>query len=614
MNIDFVNTELGTTAYTNVVASDDCDVKNLLQKTNKGRSSISDVEMTFLGLKDCTHSMESAGFMADYFVRPPVDIVIQFPCPIDIDRIVVSRINGAKRIAEFVLSTANAKPTCITAVDKRNASISSSATKLAPGRHSDGLSSKQGEFLTPKPTVSTSATIGNAFLYQFPCQYDPDFSLTEIRKQNRTSFHTVGRFSSSTTDAEVICFCKNRARCNALNDGEHEKERAHSVSLFGVRYLYGVSHLILRILRTECSTVAAIKRLEAWGRPSFQNKPTVNKKIYSLMRQYKEKCLLELQHTKCSHNSVNMQAEPLKEQKCNESSINLENGNQNSCSNKLIIPEDFMDPITYDMMVLPVLLPSGHTIDSATLEKCIKEDERHGRIPLDPFSGIPLRSGSEAVPNTALKLRIDRFLLQNKMYRNPGSHWRQTSGVNSLNANVVERVVKNSRKRGNKDGDDKDFKSAKISSGIRNNRPKPGSEIIVSHAGSTLKYEESKKGIDTLVSTKLMHLSSQNARNLECSNEASHEESLQNSLEAALKQVAWNAFKTKANRAGRPSFACSICKRHGKELNLFQLPCQHLNCRECMQKDPNANICTICTKYFSNGEVMRVHFSEYFDS
>ena len=611
MNIDFVNSEFGTTAYTNVVASDGCDVTNLLDKTNIGSRSISDTEMAFLRLKDCAHSTESAGFMADYFVRPPVDIVIQFPCPIDIDRIMVSRINGAKRIAELVISTANAKPKCITAVDKRKAPMSNNTTKPVLGRNLDRHSSRQEEFLTPKPTASTSTTAGNDFLYDFPCKYDPDFSLTEVRKQSRTSFHTIGRFSSSTTDADVICFYKNRARFNALNDSEHKNERVHSVSLFGTQYLYNVSHLVLRILRTERSSVAAIKRLEGWGRPSFQNKATINDKIYSLIRQYKEK---ELQLTKGNLNTVNMPTEPLKEQKCNESSINLENGNQNSCSNLLIIPEDFMDPITYDMMVLPVLLPSGHTIDSVTLEKCIKEDERHGRVPLDPFSGIPLRTGSEAVPNTALKLRIDRFILQNKMHGNPESHLRQTSGVSSLNANVVERVVKNSRKRGNEAEEDKDLKSAKHSSGIRNKHPKHGSETIFSLAGLPLRYEESKKSKDTLASTKLVHVSSQNARNLEYGTEASHEESLQNSLDVALNQVAWNAFKTKANRSGQPNFICSICKRQGRELNLFQLPCQHLNCRECMQKNPKKNICAICTKYFSNGEVIRVHFSEYFDS
>lgn len=52
------------------------------------------------------------------------------------------------------------------------------------------------------------------------------------------------------------------------------------------------------------------------------------------------------------------------------------------------VPERFLDEITYELMALPMLLPSGHFVDRSTLEKLQHTDSVYGRPPSDPFTGI----------------------------------------------------------------------------------------------------------------------------------------------------------------------------------------------------------------------------------
>lgn len=51
------------------------------------------------------------------------------------------------------------------------------------------------------------------------------------------------------------------------------------------------------------------------------------------------------------------------------------------------IPEKFLDEITYEIMAVPMLLPSGHYVDKNTLDKLLHTDAIYGRPPSDPFTG-----------------------------------------------------------------------------------------------------------------------------------------------------------------------------------------------------------------------------------
>lgn len=73
-----------------------------------------------------------------------------------------------------------------------------------------------------------------------------------------------------------------------------------------------------------------------------------------------------------------------------------------SASSSLSIPEDFLDQITQEVMLLPMLLPSGVSVDSTTLEEHQKSEATWGRAPNDPFTGVPFTSTSQPLPNPQL--------------------------------------------------------------------------------------------------------------------------------------------------------------------------------------------------------------------
>ena len=54
------------------------------------------------------------------------------------------------------------------------------------------------------------------------------------------------------------------------------------------------------------------------------------------------------------------------------------------------VPPEFLDKITYDVMQVPMLLPSGHCVDRSTLEKLSNSDILYGRPPTDPFTGTQM--------------------------------------------------------------------------------------------------------------------------------------------------------------------------------------------------------------------------------
>lgn len=79
----------------------------------------------------------------------------------------------------------------------------------------------------------------------------------------------------------------------------------------------------------------------------------------------------------------------------------------------LKVPEDFLDSITCEIMTQPIILPSGKIIDQTTLQKYERNEAIWGRQVSDPFTTIPINDERRPVMATALKLRIDKFLLEN---------------------------------------------------------------------------------------------------------------------------------------------------------------------------------------------------------
>lgn len=85
------------------------------------------------------------------------------------------------------------------------------------------------------------------------------------------------------------------------------------------------------------------------------------------------------------------------------------------------VPEIFLDAITYDIMSLPIVLPSGKTIDNSTLMKHNQQEEKWGRSASDPFTGQIFTDTRKPVLNDSLKVQIDAFLLKNSSNKGLGT-------------------------------------------------------------------------------------------------------------------------------------------------------------------------------------------------
>lgn len=85
----------------------------------------------------------------------------------------------------------------------------------------------------------------------------------------------------------------------------------------------------------------------------------------------------------------------------------------NSSDANFTIPDDLLDSLTYEIMSLPMILPSGKIIDKSSLDRHARNEESWGRPPSDPFTGVAFTSQHKPILNVVLKSQIDRFLLQN---------------------------------------------------------------------------------------------------------------------------------------------------------------------------------------------------------
>ena len=603
--IDFANKDYGTTAYTNVVSADGFEVSNLLEKTNSDaffhtpRFS----EATDGSFSNHNGIMKAKnGFMADYFTKPPVDVVIQFPCLIDVDCLVINCKSGEKKVAEFIVSVANAKPSVL-GIEK--SSLGAQCKKVAQTK------------LRETQNISSSSD-------SFPLSYEPDFSLAEVRKLNISSLHLVGKFNSKINSFDTVIFRNPRSCIGKGND--YIKSGKPTLVLFSLPFLLAVSHLIIRVFKTESSTVVALKNVEVWGRPSRRNTNVTKDHITKISKRIMQKnCAQDSGHkVECEKTDLETDKNSKRTGYPTKETFSNRLSNNSFCPGKISeIPDEFLDPITFEIMTLPILLPSGHSVDISTLERCKKEDEKNGRMAMDPFTGVPLNHENKAVPNTALKYRLDSFMLKKKseMFQ------RQTTGV-SIPSSDVTGNIKNLKRISNYGMSDKvSLKKVRVSSLLNSAKSKTyNCECELDSVSAISKYQ-AKDSTNKIQSDKQI-AENDSSVNSECiwskfsekeqrvSEKLSHEELLKNSLESALQKVVrpYSLKVASDQESNKKAWKCCLCTTTSTEKHFFKIPCDHLVCRDCLMKDQAVKKCGQCLVVFKSHEVARVHFTAYFDT
>ncbi|KAG0724858.1 RING finger protein 37 [Chionoecetes opilio] len=320
------------------------------------------------------------GFKGADFIRPPVDISVTFPVPIDISYIkMVARLEQ-KRSTAFSVFT---EPEDITSSHPQNASGPSQVpSPSGPSRGKSSVSSAvnaSSEHSSKPPVITLDGDMSDIYL-------------------------CVGKFYTKSEDELALKNHHYRHWLRLPMPDDNSIMKGHSVFRGSLRHcnrkaLRCVKSIIVRIQNTAERGPPVLHCLEVWGQPGISTNKNKRRELLKQWMAYKPVAVVKPVVPRLYNSNPE---ENKTEKSHNEELINRE---------LLEVPEDFLDPLTCDVMTVPLLLPSGNSIDAHTLDRYIAGEATWGRPASDPFTGVPFRGGKQPAPNVALKARIDRQAL-----------------------------------------------------------------------------------------------------------------------------------------------------------------------------------------------------------
>nr|XP_020019475.1 RING finger protein 37 isoform X1 [Castor canadensis] len=501
----------------------------------------------------------SRGFRTEYFIKPPVHVTVSFPFNVEICRINIDLTAGGVQN--------------ITGLEMYTSALSSRASWSSP----------------------ECRTLGPA----------------EPSVPDKGAFTLVGKVLLRNQSQVVFCHRGFKARppfspmeVTLPSPGVVFQELWNK----GALSLSHVAHLKICITHVTGSGIPCVKRLEVWGQPA----KTCSQEVMNSV-------LLVASESLPQNLALQTPALPM-ESDCDQSEGQQAPSHLQELAEVIRdVPEEFLDPITLEIMPCPMLLPSGKVIDQSTLEKCNHSEAAWGRVPSDPFTGVAFTPHSQPLPHPSLKARIDHFLLQHSI---PGYHLLGRAQTTSAVTPSI--IALPSRKR-------KMEQTEQASDSILgvNASCFSSTSTLVSPTTS----EHTAKKMKTTSELGLVHM--------DCSTgPVSHEQKLSQSLEIALTSTlgsmpSFTARLTKgqlqhlgtrcSSTSGRPSACleqpgnnsgpeCASCKRafspYFKKEPVYQLPCGHLLCRPCLGERQRSlsMTCTACQQPFASQDVLRVHF------
>ena len=111
-------------------------------------------------------------------------------------------------------------------------------------------------------------------------------------------------------------------------------------------------------------------------------------------------------------------------------------------------PEEFLDPLTFNLMENPVTLPSSHmNIDRRNIEDFLLAN------PIDPFNRNPLTK-DELIPNVELKKRIDEYKMK-KFKEKQKENIKENNNKDNINNNVNDKKEEEKEKEEEKKEENK---------------------------------------------------------------------------------------------------------------------------------------------------------------
>lgn len=480
------------------------------------------------------------GFRAEYFIKPPLHVTVSFPFNVELCRIDLEVSLPLQSSIGLDIYTCT---TCSKTLTWNENSI------------------------------QTSQPAGQAFL-------DNDvFTLVGkvILKQNKVSFRHIAY--------------KPRPPFHALNEPSAIDHCTSLQDLWnkGQFSLTSINHLRICITFVSGGRLPCLKRVDIWGQPSRSSPRKLVQSIFKVYQEYKaEQSIPRIKQGNASIAS---------------SSDTPSHSREPDAGGSLLIsgsiPEEFLDPITSELLVLPMLLPSGKVIDQSTLDRHSRCEATWGRVPNDPFTGVPFSRHCKPVPHSTLKARLDHFLLHSPI---PGHTVVGRTRVGFVASSAVKRK----------------------SDSTQANDVNPGSEQMsaCSTNSAVILYSDQKR-----FKAEIKELQKPE-RDL---GSVSHEQKLTQSLDNALASVlsvfpsftarqrqdkSQPADGSNTDRLQDPvssDEACSSCNEafsaYSKHLVVYRLLCGHLICRPCLsaRQKSSAPSCSKCKRTISTSDVVRVH-------
>ena len=507
------------------------------------------------------------GFLVENFIRSPANITFEFACSIEIERVVIHGVVGSQRACGFEIFT-----------------------QTQP---------KSGQLLLEKADAQSSKSETN-----------------RGKKMDEGVFVSVGKFNK--LDAETFTFKNNQFRPRQpysqlapMYQRQFDRTKHVEAELRArhIANLTRVSHLTIRVNRVVPGCVAAVRWVEIWGQPSL----STPKNIVSIILNIHSK-LINCDH---GHNIFNIKSKS----KTTLSTPHVPVVDET----KVKIPNDFLDAITCEIMMIPILLPSGYSVDQTTLEKHNREQAFWGRPPNDPFTGKSFTDHSKPVVNAALKVRIDQFLLKY------GEDLQVNSRVLGTKRDVISGAAVSSILGNQKPGPDTDAEPKTECPSVPYYLPGVYGNNVNARVASKRKRKASPK--ETTGTSKRQCLTASSAIPLvDLTGETSsgdhnassgrhsrndHERNLSATLDDALDSAlsALPSFTSSSSTTvSKPtgtaanSNSCFKCNKQFEINSAYQLPCKHNVCRNCITAERGLEIdCPTCGKLFTKSSVIRVH-------
>ncbi|KAM6267941.1 RING finger protein 37 [Spheniscus humboldti] len=497
------------------------------------------------------------GFRSEYFIKPPVHVTISFPFNIEICRINIDISSGGYQT--------------FSGLEVYTSTSCNKTSWQSPEGQFSGLAGQ------PVSDKDTFTLVGKAVLKN---QSKVTFGHRGFKP--RPPFHQMENVFSYPGSASQDLWNKGPAS------------------------LSNVSHLKICITHVAGGSLPCIKRLEVWGQPAKSCPQEVIEGVFQVASQFLAQDV----------GSLKPELWTPMESDCVPFSAN---DSEQQTLRKLVdvvqdIPEEFLDPITLEIMTFPMLLPSGKVIDQTTLEKCNRSEASWGRVPSDPFTGVAFSQHSQPLPHPTLKARIDHFLLQHSI---PGTNLLGRAHASEML--VPSSVTMSSLKRKMDCMDQSSVQPPYFSStnllvtstsenSAKKMKTDSDSHLIQMDCSTDLVSHEQKlsESLDTALNSALSSMPSFTAKLMKSQQQAQSEGGCSSS---------WSAGTVLEHGRSGQTQGCASCGKtfssYFKTEPVYQLPCGHLMCRPCLaekQKSPSSILCGSCKRSAATHDVRRVHF------